>query len=220
MAEDMRINPTWAASLERQMSETRAALQQQDPAEVAERSGAAFETVEGEAHLEVHFWGRPYRIVWPEVTVGGMQGEPCPLPVETALLQYLFLSDGAPLDDSWVSLRNLPHGAFYEQAFQGYSGKPLAKSFQGDLEGFRAAAKRIGGEPLEMGNAAYRFWAFPRVPVAVVYWSGGDEFPDDAQVLFDKSAGHYQPVEMLAHIGGTLCGQLIRARENNTSVRK
>ncbi|MBM3788717.1 MAG: DUF3786 domain-containing protein [Acidobacteria bacterium] len=212
MAEGMRINPTWAASLERQMRETRAALRGRDPAGVAARSGAACETLEGETRLEVHFWGHPYRISWPEVTVSGLEGEPCPLPVETALLQYLHLADGAPLEDAWVSLRNLPHGAFYEQAFQGYSGKPLAKSFDGDLDAFRAAAERIGGEPLEMGNAAYRFWAFPRVPVAVVYWSGGEEFPDDAQVLFDKSAGHYQPVEMLAHIGGTLCGRLVKAR--------
>jgi len=212
MAEDMRINPTWAASLEKQVRETRAALQQADPARVAGRSGAACEAAGEETRLEVRFWGRPYGITWPDVTVSGTEGEPCPLPVETALLQYLFLADGAPLEEAWVSLRNLPHGAFYEQAFQGYSGKPLAKSFHGDLEGFRAAAQRIGGEPLEMGNAAYRFWAFPRVPVAVVYWSGGEEFPDDAQVLFDKSAGHYQPVEMLAHLGSMLCERLIQAR--------
>jgi len=211
----MKINPTWAASLEKQVRETRAALQGQDPARVAARAGAAFDAAEAAKRLEVSFWGRPYRITWPEVTASGMAGEPCPLPVETALMQYLFLADGAPLEDAWVSLRNLPHGAFYEQAFQGYSGKPLAKSFHGDLEGFRAAARRSGGEPLDMGNAAYRFWAFPRVPVAVVFWSGGEEFPDDAQVLFDKSAGHYQPVEMLAHLGSMLCERLIQARENS-----
>ncbi len=209
----MRINPTWAASLEKQMRETREALRLANPAQVAGRSGAACKVAGQETHLEVRFWGRPYRITWPDVTVRGMDGESCPLPTETALLQYLFLADGAPLQEEWVSLRNLPHGAFYEQAFQGYSGRPLAKSFHGDLEGFRAAAESIGGEPLDMGNAAFRFWAFPRVPIVVVYWSGGEEFPDDAQVLFDKSAGHYQPVEMLAHLGGMLCERLVRVRD-------
>jgi hypothetical protein len=147
------------------------------------------------------------------VTARDLAGGPCPLPTETALLQYLHLADGTLLENAWVSLRNLPHGAFYEQAFQGYSGNPLAKAFRRDLERFRAAAERMGGEPLDMGSAGSRFWAFPRVPMAVVYWSGGDEFPDNAQVLFDKSAGHYQPVEMLAHLGAILCERLIGARE-------
>ena len=211
MSGESKINPTWAASVERRMGETREALRQTNPAQVAERSGAACQATEAETHLEVQFWGRPYRITWPGVTMGGMEGEPCPLPVEAALVQYLFVADGTPLEETWVSLGNLPHGAFYEQAFQGYSGKPLAKEFRGDLEGFRAAAEHIGGERLDMGNAAYRFWAFPRVPIAVVYWSGGDEFPDDAKVLFDQSACHYQPVEMLAHLGGTLCERLMQA---------
>jgi hypothetical protein len=213
MSGESKINPTWAASIERRMGETREALRRANPAQVAERSGAACQVTGEETHLEVQFWGRPYRITWPGVTMGGMEGEPCPLPVEAALVQYLSVADGTPLGEEWVSLGNLPHGAFYEQAFQGYSGKLLAREFRGDVEGFRAAAERVGGERIDMGNAAYRFWAFPRVPIAVVYWSGGDEFPDDAQVLFDRSACHYQPVEMLAHLGSTVCERLMQARQ-------
>jgi hypothetical protein len=213
MSEGMRVNPTWAASLEKQLGETREALRGLDPKQVAENAGAAYEVAANETRLEVRFWDRTYRISWPDVTVRDLAGNACPLPIETALLQYLHLADGALLENTWVSLRNLPHGAFYEQAFQGYSGTPLAKAFRRDLEGFRAGAERLGGEPLDMGGAGYRFWAFPRVPLAIVYWSGGDEFPDSAQVLFDKSAGHYQPVEMLAHLGSVLCERLIGARE-------
>jgi len=213
MSEESKINPTWAASVERQMAEMREGLTQANPAQVAERSGAACQVAGEETHLQVQIWGRPYRITWPGVTAQGMEGEACPLPVEAALVQYLFTADGAPLEEEWVSLGELPHGAFYESAFQGYSSKPLAKAFQGDLEGFRAAGERAGGEPIDMGTAAYRFWAFSRVPIAVVFWSGGDEFPDDAKVLFDRSGTHYQPVEMLAHLGSTLCERLIKARQ-------
>jgi hypothetical protein len=189
----------------------REALIQANPAQVAERSGAACQVTEEETRLEVEFWGRSYTITWPGVTTRGSEGEPCPLPVEAALVQYLFVADGAPLEGTWVSFGELPHGAFYEQAFQGYSGKLLAREFRGDLEGFRAAAEKLGGERLDMGTAAYRFWAFPRVPIAVVFWSGGDEFPDDAKVLFDQSAAHYHPVENLAHLGSTVCERLIQA---------
>ena len=215
MPAGMRVNPTWAASIERQLGEAREVLRGVDPARVAERTGARVDSTSGETRLELAFWGRTYTVTWPEVAARDSEGGGCPLPTESALLQYLLLADGTPVENEWVSLRNLPHGAFYEAAFQGYSGVPLAKAFRRDLPGFRAAAERLGGEPIETGTAAYRFWAFPRVPIAVVFWSGGDEFPDSAQVLFDSTAGHYQPVEIMAHLGGTLCDRLIAVKTSN-----
>jgi hypothetical protein len=209
----VRVNPTWAASLDRKLRETRQALQEHDPAEMARRSGATREIVAGERRLEVRFWDRVHLISWPDLTVQGEEGRPCGELIQAALLDYLLLADGAPIEDVWVSFRNLPRGSFYEQAYQSYSGNMLARTFRGNLEGFRATARRLGGEPLDMGDAAYRFWALPRIPLAVVFWSGGEEFPDSAQVLFDRSASHYHCLEMLAHLGAMLCERLARARE-------
>ena len=211
----MPVNPTWAASLEKQLRETQEALRGRDPAEVALWSGATCETVAGETRLEVRFWGRPYLITWPDFAVRDKEGQPCPTHFQGVILQYLLLADGVPLENTWVSLRDLPHGSFYEQAFQSYSGNLLVRSFRGDAEGFRTIARALGGEPVAMGDAAFRFWALPRIPLAVVYWSGGGEFPDSAQVLFDKSASHYHHLEILAHLGGMLCERMVSAREKH-----
>jgi hypothetical protein len=211
----MRVNPTWAASLEKQLQETQEALRGRDPAEVALWSGTSCETAGRETHLKVHFWDRPYLITWPDLAVRDKEGQPCPGHFQGLILQYLLLADGTPIENTWVSLRNLPNGAFYEQAFQSYSGNLLVRSFRGDVEGFRAIARGLGGEALDMGDAAFRFWALPRIPLAVVYWSGGGEFPDSAQVLFDKSASHYHHLEMLAHLGGMLCERLVQACEKH-----
>jgi len=209
----VRINPTWAASIEKQLAETKEVLRGRDPAEVARLSGAACTVADGEIRLELRHWNRPYVVVWPDVSVQEADGGPCPEPVQATLLQYLAQADGTPLEDSWISLRSLPNGAFYEQAFQGYSGNLIARIFRRDLTGFRVVATRLGGESLDLGDASYRFWAFPRIPLAIVFWSGGDEFPDSAQVLFDKSAGHYHHLEMLAHLGAILCEMMVGGRE-------
>lgn len=209
----MRINPTWAASIEKQLAETREALRGRDPAEVARLSGAPYAVAGEETRLQLRHWNRSYVVVWPDVSVQEADGSPCPEPVQAMLLQYLAQADGTPLENAWVSLRSLPNGAFYEQAFQGYSGNLIARIFRRDLTGFRAVSTRLGGEPLDLGDASYRFWAFPRIPLALVFWSGGDEFPDSAQVLFDKSAGHYHHLEMLAHLGAILCEMMVGGRE-------
>jgi len=214
----MRVNPTWAASLEKQFQETQEALRRRDPADVALWSGTACETVAGEARLEVRFWGQPYSVSWPDLAVRNKDGQPCPAHFAGLILQYLVIADGAPLENSWVSLRNLPHGAFYEQAFQSYSGKLLVRSFRGDVEAFRASSRGLGGEQVEMGDAAFRFWVFPRLPLAVVYWSGGGEFPDSAQVLFDNSASHYHHLEILAHLGGMLCERLVEFSKKRSTT--
>ncbi len=205
----MPINPTWTASLERQLIDIRTALQKRDPAEVAQLAGA--DIGDKQDCLLISFWNRRYSVCWPELTVATDSGERCSVSVQTILLQYLLQANGAPIENSWVSLGNLPNGAFYEQAFQGYSGNLLARRFRGDMEGFRNCARRLGGEPLNIGDSAYRFWALPRIPIALVFWSGGGEFQDWAQVLFDNSARYYHQVEVLAHLGATLCERVIQA---------
>lgn len=206
----MKPNPKWAESLEPKIAQARAELRCRDPHVVADNSGAIYHKSEG--YLNLRFFGRPYTISWPELAVLDSEGQGCSNPVQAALLQYLVLADGTPLAHQWVSLRELPNGAFYERAFQGYSGNLVARHFKSDVEGFRAAALKLGGEPLSLGDASFRFWALPKIPLAVVYWSGGSEFPATAQVLFDASAWHYHHLEMLAHLGAMICDRLIGAR--------
>jgi len=204
-------NPAWEQSLEPQIAQAREELRRRDPRIVADNSGALYDEIkEGQGRLQLRFFGRPYTITWPELEVLDPKEQNCSNPVQAALLQYLVLADGTPLANHWVSLRELPNGAFYERAFQSYSGNLVARHFKGNIERFRQAAQKLGGEPMALGDAAFRFWALPRIPLAVVYWSGGSEFPSSAQVLFDSSAGRYHHLEMLAHLGAMICDQLIK----------
>ncbi len=215
----MRPNPKWAESLEPQIAKAREELRRRDPRAIADLSGAEFiESEPGRGELRLSFFRRVYKISWPELAVTDFEGRGCSNPIQAALLQYLVLADGTPLAHHWVSLRELPNGAFYERAFQGYSGNLVARAFKSDLTAFREAALKLGGEPLNLGDASFRFWALPKIPLAVIYWSGGEEFPASAQVLFDASAGHYHHLEMLAHLGAMICSQLIEANQSlNTS---
>lgn len=210
----MKPNPTWEKSLESQIAQAREELRRRDPRIIADNAGAVYyEIEEGQGRFQLRFFGRPYVITWPELEVFDPEGHSCSHPVQAALLQYLVLADGTPLAHRWVSLRELPNGAFYERAFQSYSGNIVARHFKNDIEGFRQAAHKLHGEPLDLGDASFRFWALPKIPLALVYWSGGDEFPSSAQVLFDASAGHYHHLEMLAHLGAMICGQLTAAHQ-------
>jgi len=213
----MKPNQKWTESLEPQIKEAREKLRQRDPAILAADSGVVFA---GEAsRLDICFFGQPYTVSWPDLQVLKPGGEVCSNLDQAFLLQYLLIADGAPFADSWVSLGGLPNGSFYEQAYQGYSGNLLARAYRGRPGDLKRAAESLGGEPLTLGDLAFRYLALPRIPLALVYWSGGDEFPDSAQVLFDRSASHYHHLEMLAHLGSLLCEKVIAVGKVEASTK-
>jgi len=172
--------------------------------EVVRRGGL---TREGDG-LGLELLGVRYTFSWPDLVVRTSSGEVCPDFLRILLLDYLRHGDGSPPTEKWIGYQELPDGAFYRQAFQGYSGDRLVRELGGDIEAFRRAAASVGGEPVEMGDAGYVFRALPNVPLAIVWWAGDDEFPANATVLFDEVAGRYLPADGLALLGSMLCSAL------------
>jgi hypothetical protein len=213
----MAVNQKWLESLEPQLGKIRRELAGRDPARVVAASGAVWHRNNPDC-LELSFFGRLHTVSMPDFIVRDESGRTSSNLDQVFLLQYLLLADGTPLSGAWVSLAELPDGAFYERAFQSYSGSPVARAFRGRLEQLGRIARSLGGDELKMGDLAFRFWALPRVPLALVYWTGGEEFPDSAQVLFDRSAGHYHHLEMLAHLGGVLCEKVLAGAKQNAQV--
>ena len=48
---------------------------------------------------------------------------------QVMLLYYFDHADRTPLSNNWISFSELPDGQFYNQAFQGYTGNILVRSF-------------------------------------------------------------------------------------------
>ncbi|MFO8033857.1 MAG: DUF3786 domain-containing protein, partial [Candidatus Bipolaricaulota bacterium] len=198
-------NKKWRQSFEPRIRKLRAELGRRDPAELAEHAGAQWD---GEA-LQLSLLGSLYRLHHPELVARSAdEGDPCPEELQALLLDYLNAADGTLPTDKWVSFRELPQGEFYFHAFKGYAERPLVETLGNDLDGLREAALRMGGEPIEFGDCGFAFHVLPRVRLAVVYWSGDDEFSPHASVLFDAAAHHYLPVDGLANLGRMLTSRM------------
>lgn len=128
------------------------------------------------------------------------------------ILYYLDTADGTSLSDRWIGFRELPDGAFYNQAFQGYSGDPLAKRFGENLGEFERAAVALEGTKLpDLTPYAYAFKPLPRLRLASALWPGDEEFPARASILFDAACSHAMTTDGLALLGSGLTRRLIRA---------
>jgi len=206
-------NEAMRASLRPRIDAARERLRPVDPERLAAQGGLDLE----HGHLGADLLETPIRIEVPSLEARFEDGTVCPEELQLLFLDYLLRGDGTPVAGRWVGFQELPDGMFYRQAFQGYSGDQLVRDLAGDTDAFRAAAARLGGASLSMGDAAFAFEVLPRVLLALVWWAGDDEFPANATVLFDAAASHYLPTDGLAILGRLLCRKLAKPLKHGGS---
>jgi hypothetical protein len=172
-------------------------------------SGARLERRGNRAVLSVHLLDYVLELTHPDLGVVRAGGQPCPEWQAYLMIYYLSWADGTKATSTWVSLRDLPDGTFYQAAYEGYSGGDLVRAFGNGLDDFQMACSALGGDALSTGDAGYRFRVLPQVWLAAIYWQGEEGIPPSARVLFDASIKHYLPTDSCAALGGWLAGRII-----------
>lgn len=202
-------------ALESRVDELRGRLSLVLPTLLAGRTGAAYiELEQGRGEFHFTFLGASIVLTHPDFhAIVASTDAHLPAFKQALLLYYFSQSDGTPPAENWISFADLPEGRVYSTAFQGYTGDELAKTFRMDMDAFCAACQNAGGSPVSFGDAAYRFSAFPRMNLLVVYHLGDEDFPSTCKLLFDASASHYLPAEACAILGSMLIQKILRARK-------
>lgn len=140
------------------------------------------------------------------------KGGQAPEFITVILLHYLLNTKSIPLSGELISFRELYGGDVYYDAFHARTILPLLNRFgpEKDMNIFLEKTKSIGGERVEIGHAAARFFPFPRIPVVIVIWQGDEEVPSAANILFDSTANQHLPTEDLTVLTSLLVSRLVK----------
>jgi len=106
--------------------------------------------------------------------------------LELLCLVYLLNAGPQLLSHKMVSTQELKSAHFFKGPHE-LKIRPLLARYGNDLEGFKRAAEGVGGEALDLADAAYRLLAFPKVPLYYLFWKGDQEFGPSLSILFDRS---------------------------------
>jgi hypothetical protein len=176
------------------------ALKDADLEERAEKSGALIERQEsGNLLIKLSFLNRNCLIRFPEITISYQEnGDEVPLWSKILILHYLGKSQGNPLTGEWINFRQLSGGDTYYPAFVKRSQKPLLDFFADRLDLLEEAAQALGGQKGSEGDRGVIIPALPRVPIALIFWSGDEEFQPEARILFDSTIPTYLATEDVA----------------------
>ena len=164
-----------------------------------------------EDSFHVPFLNRLYRVHYPDFEFADQNDADQEIPIQEQILilHYMQSPNIAPIRGPWVSYREIPGASFYFSAFVKRAIDPLKNVFGQDPEGLTKAAKKLNGNPAEPGDVGFEFSLLPNVPLQLVLYIGDEEFPAEANILFDQSVGKILSPEDIAWLAGMLVYRLI-----------
>lgn len=179
------------------------------PYAVASKSGTDYDGKK----FRIPFFNRVFLVFYPQIGIME-EGKQTPVPqyIQIILLHYLLQSRGIAIADEWIAYRQLPGANLFEGRFIEMAIKPLLRAFDNDLEGFKRAGLALGGIPItRTGDAAFKFLALPKIPMACIYYQGEEGIPSSVNILFDAAAPEYLPTEDLSLLGVYLVNAMRKA---------
>ncbi|MDR2610269.1 MAG: DUF3786 domain-containing protein [Clostridiales Family XIII bacterium] len=208
------------------MKHYQAIYRTQDPAEIASRTGLAFDAES--SSFSVTLLGAPYRAVYPEFdlvpdpaahtgsTQDGAPAAHTPVPAANGyekllIIRYLTEGSYALPSGKLVSYEELPWGSVYMSNFRGRVIGRLAREFGSGEVAFPALVESMPGlkyERLPMGDSGYRIEFLNNIFVSLIYYEGDEEFPASFQVLFNDTIKYAFTAEDVAVVGDVLIGRL------------
>ena len=127
------------------------------------------------------------------------------------ILIYLLNARDKPFSGTLVGPAGVAGGSFFFRGIHAIPEDKLAEAFGDCPEAIYARSKNFDCEPCDMGDASVRLSMLPRIPLTLVIWTGDEEFPARAQVLFDSTAGLHMPLDALGGAVSHTIDRLVEA---------
>jgi len=164
----------------------RALLREVDPEEASLRCNVAYDIQKKAFSLKL--MDRELFVSWPDGQFTLQSGEAFEENNAIILiLRYLCEMGYSRSGGKLLDYRQIPWGDVYYRQFEGRCIKRLAYGFGTNLDGFRRAMAKLGGEALSYGDVSYRFPFLNSLSMAFVLWAPDEEFGPSAQILFDDA---------------------------------
>ena len=108
--------------------------------------------------------------------------------------------EGAALTGDFKPFESLRGAGPFGPAFKKGVLAPFAAAFSGRTEALLHACEVLGGRRLNISDAGFELSAFDCIPVRYYFWDGDEEFPAQANMLFDMSCTDFIHVESIVTI--------------------
>ena len=180
-------------------------LSKQDPKDVCRRALCKYDDTNMFYSLSV--WGDEYRI-FPhqfktDCTNKNMQSLHDYFYL--FIIHYLLKSKEIEIFNEWISEKDIPGGTTFFRGPHEIPTNVISLRFNNNINEFKERCEQLHGFPLNMADAAYSFLITPRIPVAVLYWRGDDDFPAESKILYDRTITEHLASDIIFALAVGIC---------------
>lgn len=178
------------------------------PPDVCRRSLCRYDA--GQQCYTLSVWGDAYAVYPHESRVDRLSHHmgPAHAYLDLFIVHYLLHAKAVDVSNQWISEKDIPGGAAFFRGPHEIPANLIARRYGNDIEGFISGCRRLQGVPLDMADAAFAFHAAPRIPVAVLYFVGDEEFTAESRLLFDRSITAHLAADIVYALAVDTCERL------------
>lgn len=167
------------------------------PAEVCRRALCSWD--EAMCSYSLSVWGDAYSIYPGKETIepSGAAKHPPHDYLALFMIHYLLGAQEIPAAGEWISEKDLPGGSTFFRGPHTIPTHVVSNHFGNDLQAFRIRCQELCGASLDLADSAFRFRVAPRIPVAVLYFEGDEDFPAESKILYDKTIGAHLALDIV-----------------------
>ena len=161
--------------------------------------------------FQIPFLNRTYQASYPDFEFLDMADNDAEVLIQeqVLILHYMSAMESIIPAGTLIAYREIPGASFYFSAFVQRAIDPLKKVFGKNIAALMTAAGKINGKSIDIGDAGFEVFVFPKVPLQMIIYEGDDEFEPEANILFDKTAGAFLSPEDAAWLAGMVVYRLM-----------
>lgn len=125
------------------------------------------------------------------------------------LVHYLLHDTEIHPSGEWISEKDMTGGPTFFRGPHTIPTEWISERFDNDLDSFKQFCTTYSGEPLDMADAAFCFTLTPNIRVAVLYWTGDEDFPAEAKILYDSSLAEHFALDVIYALAVAVCDRFI-----------
>jgi len=188
------------------------ALMKYDPQEVISRTNCTYDSILNCYTLPI--WTTSCIIHPAKAQVEWPEGSPTLHEYfELFAVHYLLSARDIQPAGQLISEKDMPGGATFFRGPHAIPTSRITDKVNNALDRFHQLTTHYNGTPLTMADAAAMFSITPRIPVAVLYWIGDDEFPAEAKLLFDRTLPDHFALDIVFSLAVAVAEQLGKIHE-------
>ena len=124
------------------------------------------------------------------------------------IIYYLLKSKEIKVGREWISEKDIPGGATFFRGPHKIPTQLIEQRYGNNIQGFKKICEKLSGSRIDMADAAYSFQITPRIPAAVLFWNGDDEFQPESKILFDKTITEHLTPDIIFCLAVEICQRI------------